>query len=186
MEKSKIYTRGGDRGMTSLVGGTRVKKNDCRVEAYGTADELNSTICLLATEINPIDPKIAAQLIEISSTLFNAGSYLASIGDEGAILPPVSAERVAELEKSIDSMDSELPPFKCFLLPGGHHASALAHVARTQCRRTERRIYDVIDAGYTVDPIILEYFNRLSDYLFLVARYINHLTSTPEVRWTRR
>lgn len=185
MKKSNVYTRTGDTGMTSLVGGERVRKNDPRVEAYGTADELNSTVGLLAAECSPINQEIADTLTRISSRLFDAGSYLASIGREGSQLPPLDQSAVTYLEHEIDRMDAEMTPFKCFLLPGGHHASAVAHVARTICRRTERRLYDVIDAGYPVAPVMIEWFNRLSDYLFVLARYINHLTATPEIPWQK-
>ncbi|MDE6485419.1 MAG: cob(I)yrinic acid a,c-diamide adenosyltransferase [Duncaniella sp.] len=185
MKKSNLYTRGGDRGTTSLVGGERVKKNDVRVEAYGTVDELNAAIGLLMAECGPVDTEAATQLEEISCRLFDLGSYLASIGKDGAMLPPPSEAAVTALEKQIDAVDASTPPFKCFLLPGGHHAAAQAHVARTLCRRAERRMLDVADAGYPLELSALEWINRLSDYLFALSRHLNHVTSTPEIAWKR-
>ncbi|MBD5203072.1 MAG: cob(I)yrinic acid a,c-diamide adenosyltransferase [Bacteroides sp.] len=185
MKKSNLYTRGGDRGTTSLVGGERVRKNDVRVEAYGTVDELNAVIGLLMAECKPIDPEAASQLENISARLFDLGSYLASIGTDGARLPAPSAASIAALEAQIDSVDASTPPFRCFLLPGGHHAAAQAHVARTICRRAERRLLDVADAGYPLESTALEWINRLSDYLFALSRYLNHATSTPEIEWKR-
>ncbi len=186
MKKSNLYTRTGDTGMTGLVGGERVKKTDVRVEAYGTVDELNSHIGLLAAECQPIDPAAAAVLLRISSQLFDLGSYLAAVTDRpDAMLPPPGPAKVEELEKEIDLLDSTLEPFRCFLLPAGHHAAAQAHVARTVARRAERRMIDVADAGFSVDPSALRWINRLSDYLFALARHINSVTSTPEVPWQR-
>lgn len=181
--KSRLYTRTGDRGTTSLANGQRVDKNDVRVEAYGTADELNAAIGLLAAECRDVDPGLTEELTGISSALFDAGSYLASLGPDGATLPPLSTDRVTELERAIDRMDAAVEPMRCFLLPGGHRAAAQAHVARTVCRRTERRLLDVVRAGYPVDQSVTEWFNRLSDYLFILSRYINKLTSTPEIPW---
>ncbi len=185
MKKSNLYTRGGDRGLTSLVGGERVKKNDPRVEAYGTIDELNAVTGLLMAECEPIDPEAATQLRRISCRLFDLGSYLASISTEGAMLPAPTPASVAELEREIDRVDASTPPFKAFLLPGGHHAAAQAHVARTLCRRAERRMLDVADAGYPLAESSLEWINRLSDYFFALSRHINHLSSTPEIEWKR-
>lgn len=186
MKKSNLYTRSGDTGMTGLVGGERVKKTDVRVEAYGTVDELNAHIGLLMAECEPLDSAAAAVLQRISSQLFDLGSYLASVsGEKDAMLPPPGAEKVAELEKEIDLLDSTLEPFRCFLLPAGHHAAAQAHVARTVARRAERRIIDVADAGLAVDPSALKWINRLSDYLFALSRHLNRITSTPEVPWQR-
>ncbi len=181
--KSRLYTRTGDKGTTSLVGGERVDKNDVRVEAYGTADELNAAIGLLAAECRELDAQLTDELTGISSALFDAGSYLASLGSEGASLPSLSADRVTTLENAIDRMDAAVEPMRCFLLPGGHRAAAQAHVARTVCRRTERRLLDVVRAGYPVDDTVLEWFNRLSDYLFVLSRYINRITLTPEIPW---
>lgn len=172
--------------MTSLVGGERVRKNDVRVEAYGTVDELNAVIGLLMAECKPVDAEAAKQLETISCRLFDLGSYLASIGSEGAMLPAPAAEDVKQLEAAVDAVDSSVPPFRCFLLPGGHHAAAQAHVARTICRRAERRILDVADSGYPVEPTAMEWVNRLSDYLFALSRHINHVTSTPEIPWKKR
>lgn len=185
MKKSNIYTRTGDLGMTSLVGGERVRKNDLRVEVYGTLDELNSSTGLLMSLCTGDLSPIREQLLEISSLLFDAGSYFASFTSEGPMLPPLDSEAVGRLEGYIDAMDSQMEPFKCFLLPGGAQAAAAAHVCRTQCRRAERRVLDLEDTGFTVDPGTVRWINRLSDYFFVLARYINHLTSTPEIRWQR-
>jgi len=176
----KIYTRTGDLGETSLFGGARVRKDDSRIEAYGTVDELNSVIGVAraAWPSSPFD----AQLHAIQSDLFDIGAHLASPGSSRFAGP--GAARIAALEQSIDAMESELAPLKTFILPGGSVAASQLHVARTVCRRAERLVVALRDddAG-TVASIA--YLNRLSDFLFVAARYANHVHGVSDVPWTR-
>ena len=162
----KVYTKTGDGGETSLFSGGRVSKNSSRIEAYGTVDELNSLLGLLSAEELP--PEVLERLREVQSALFVVGSSLADpkgrLGDKAGSL---SAEG---LEAWIDAMDSELPELRAFILPGGCREAALAHVARTVCRRAERRVVAVDEAG----GVVVAYLNRLSDLLFVLARWLNH------------
>ena len=179
----KIYTKTGDRGATSLVGGKRVSKASERLEAYGTIDELNSHIGLLRA--TPGTPREALPLLEyIQNKLFNIGAYLATDNtDNPALLPAgLSADASERLEKAIDEADAELPPLRAFILPGGCPAGATANVARTVCRRAERRVIALAREAY-VDPNLLRYLNRLSDYLFILARYFNFLSDVAEITW---
>lgn len=172
----KIYTRTGDRGETSLFGGARVPKNDPRIEAYGTVDELNSCLgVVLAVEAD-------AQLLEVQRDLFEIGAHLASPGTSR--FTGVEAPRIEALERGIDAMEAELAPLKSFILPGGTLAAAQLHVARTVCRRAERLVVALHDD----DPATLSsitYLNRLSDYLFVAARYANRRHGVEDVPWTR-
>lgn len=203
MKKSPLYTRTGDTGTTSLIGGQRAPKNSPRVEAYGTVDELNALIGLLQSHLSTIAEQPTAEtladaartlaeetaetLLGINNTLFNIGAALAT--PDGSNLPTADTDRIRLpqaielLENRIDLLDSQVPPLRSFILPGGNPTAALAHVARTVCRRAERTILTAVDAGATVSPDILTYINRLSDYLFILARHINHTTSTPELPW---
>jgi cob(I)alamin adenosyltransferase len=172
----KIYTRTGDRGETSLFGGARVPKNDARIEAYGTVDELNSHLgVVLAIEAD-------AQLLAVQRDLFEIGAHLASPGTSR--FAGVEASRIEELERGIDAMESELAPLKSFILPGGTSAAAQLHVARTVCRRAERLVVALND-GDTATQSSIAYLNRLSDYLFVAARYANHKRGVEDVPWTR-
>src|ERR1700694_3464100 len=173
----KIYTRTGDSGETSLFGGTRIAKNDPRIEAYGTIDELNSVIGLARATwpSSPIDRQLGA----IQSDLFEIGARLAAPGSER--FPGVAPHRIEELERAIDAMESELQPLTSFIIPGGSLAAAQLHVARTVCRRAERRVIAVEETAQTV-----AYLNRLSDYLFVAARYANHGHGRPDTPWIRR
>lgn len=186
MAKSNLYTRTGDKGTTALVGGERVKKNSVRLEAYGTLDEFSSFLgCVLSDPRCPEELK--GQMIEIQTMLFNLGSYLATKPVEGSE-PHVAGlddEDLEKLEGWIDALDEQTPPLKLFVLPGGCMASARAHVARTVCRRAERRVYDLAEESY-VDPRLLRYINRLSDYLFAVARYFNFIEGVEEIVWRRK
>ena len=181
MKKSNVYTRGGDSGMTSLVGGQRVKKNDIRIEAYGTIDELNSVIGLVAA-CPGIPSEETDNLRYIQNKLFNLGGYLACRPDEGTyrLEPGISREDVEKLENLTDIYDSGLEPFRTFILPGGSQAAATCHLARTVCRRAERRILDLADTGAEIDPVALKFVNRLSDFLFVLARYNNSILGAPE------
>ncbi len=171
----KIYTKTGDAGQTSLFGGTRVAKNDARIEAYGTVDELNSFIgaARAAWPASPID----TQLGRIQADLFDVGAHLASPGS--ARFPGVDPSRVEALEDAIDAMTNELPALTTFILPGGSSAAAQLHVARTVCRRAERLIVAL------KDEMTIRYLNRLSDYLFTAARFTNLRLSTPDIPWIR-
>lgn len=184
MKKSIVYTCTGDAGTTSLVGGKRVKKNDIRIEAYGTIDELSSFIGLLSA----YDFKQGqTEVIEfIQNKLFNIGSYLATESAEGEA-PQVwglSDEDIAHIENAIDLVDSTLPKLKSFVLPGGAIFSSMAQVARTVCRRCERRVIDLSEVTY-IDPKVLKFINRLSDYLFVLARFINVSEGVDEKYWNK-
>jgi cob(I)alamin adenosyltransferase len=176
----KIYTRTGDRGETSLFGGARVAKNDSRIEAYGTVDELNSTIGLVRA-VWPSSP-IDATLYQTQRDLFDVGAHLASPGTSR--FPGVDAERIVELEQGIDRMESELQPLQSFILPGGTLQAAQLHVARTVCRRAERLVVALGDERPETQSAI-SYLNRLSDYLFVAARFANHIQKVNDVLWRR-
>lgn len=179
----KIYTKTGDRGATSLVGGKRVSKASERLEAYGTIDELNSHIGLLRA--TPGTPREALPLLEyIQNKLFNIGAYLATDNtDNPALLPAgLSADASERLEKAIDEADAELPPLRAFILPGGCPAGATANVARTVCRRAERRVIALAREA-AVAPEVTAFINRLSDYLFTLGRLCNHRAGIAEAEW---
>lgn len=174
----KIYTRGGDEGHTSFYGGERVAKNHPRIEAYGTVDELNSVLGLARASGGK--PGLDAQLAEVQSDLFEIGAVLASPNSGDRFHGP-PAERVTALESAIDEMEAVLPPLKAFILPGGSRQSASLHHARTVCRRAERRILDIGDSDETRATIV--YMNRLSDFLFVAARFANRETGVEDVLW---
>jgi cob(I)alamin adenosyltransferase len=177
----KIYTRTGDKGQTSLIGGTRVPKHHIRIEAYGTVDELNSWIGVIRDTAN--DKAISEHLIAIQNTLFTIGSHLANDPDKSKMkLPEITEAEVKSLEDAIDAMDAQLEPMKHFVLPGGHIAVSNCHVARCVCRRAERCI---IHLGETapVEEIIIRYINRLSDYLFTLSRMLTVNFGATEIPW---
>jgi len=175
----KIYTRTGDSGTTSLVGGTRVSKNSPRLNAYGTVDELNSHLGLLAADaLTPDD--VRSQITMIQNTLFNLGAQLATEPDSKYRPPHITPQHIADLESLIDTLTESLPQQKNFILPGGTTVAAQAHIARTVARRAERLILDITPA---VDPEALRYINRLSDYLFTLARYLNHIHNHQDTPW---
>lgn len=172
MEKSSIYTKTGDKGTTSLVGGTRVEKSHIRLEAYGTIDELNSFIGLLDCKIT--DPEDHKVLSFIQHKLFTVGSYLAT---ETEAIPPKAASIIHDkditlLEQQMDTIDSGLPKINRFILPGGSESSSIANICRTVCRRAERRIYTVKE-HFPIEDNISKFVNRLSDYFFLLSRKEN-------------
>lgn len=169
MKKSVIYTGTGDKGTTSLVGGQRVSKASERIESYGTIDELNSFIGLLMTAME--EGPDTEFLSFVQHKLFNIGSYLATDQETTEIQVPsrVSEESVERMEREIDRIDGELPKMKAFILPGGCRSAALAHVCRTVCRRAEREIYRLTETA-PVEDLVLKFINRLSDYLFVLAR----------------
>lgn len=183
---TKIYTKTGDAGKTSLIGGTKVPKSHLRIETYGTVDELNSYLGLVADQL--ADEKSKEVLKEVQDRLFTIGSSLACDPEKepSMKLPDLKEEDVFLLEKEMDRMNEELPPMKNFILAGGHVAISTTHVARTICRRAERLCVNMQEHDLFVDPLVIKYLNRLSDYLFVLARYIGHLLEVPEVSWKPR
>ncbi len=185
MKKSFIYTCTGDAGTTSLVGGKRVKKNCCRIEAYGSVDELNSALGLLVA-MPDVKEEHRALINIVQNKLFNIGAYLATDNDGGEILPArgLSDSDIARIEQAIDEIDLQLPQLRSFVLPGGSQSAAAAHVCRTSCRRAERRIIDLAETAH-VDPAVLKYINRLSDFLFVFARFCNINNDIDEIFWDK-
>jgi cob(I)alamin adenosyltransferase len=179
---AKIYTRTGDRGETSLFSGGRVGKDHARIEAYGTVDELSSILGLLACEALP--PGVAQRLHEVQEALFVIGSALADV--EGKLDLAGSGWDPAPLESWIDELDGMLPELRSFILPGGSRAAAVAHVARTVCRRAERRVATVAEGAGAVPEGVLPYLNRLSDLLFTLARHLNARLGVEEQEWRPR
>ena len=183
-KKWKIYTKTGDKGKTALIGGTRVPKSDIRIEAYGTVDELNAYIGLVRDQ--PIDPHSKEVLLEIQDRLFTLESSLARDGSLPAQpLPVLSEQDVVLLEKEMDAMNEKLPALTAFILPGGHTTVSFCHVARTVCRRAERLTIRMAEQ-FPVDPLAIRYLNRLSDYLFVLARKFSHDKHVPESLWKPR
>lgn len=185
--KSNIYTRGGDKGTTSLVSGNRVEKDNPRIETYGTIDELNSSLGLLASLLD--DPQLVAFIHAIQNKLFDMGAYLATDPDHWTYnapmpLPGVDADDIAALEHQIDLITEQLPPLKHFILPGGTTAAATAQLTRTVCRRAERLAVALARQTH-IAPQCLIFLNRLSDYLFVVARFINLKKNHPEIIWQK-
>lgn len=182
----KIYTKTGDAGKTSLLGGTKVSKGDLRIEAYGSVDELNAYVGLLWDHVNEDDVKRI--LKEIQDRLFTIGSELAVDPNKkmDMPLPDLHESDIELLEKEMDRMDATLPVMKHFILPGGAPVISYAHLARTVCRRAERNCIRLHDEEGHVSPLIIKYLNRLSDYFFMVARYIGHVNGIPEIAWRAR
>ncbi len=182
----KIYTKTGDTGDTGLFGGGRVPKSHPRVEAYGDVDELNATIGVARAAGSPPDPQIDALLVRVQQDLFAIGALLATPDRERMRMhldkAKIDQERVAELEHAIDAADAELEPLRAFILPGGSPKAAALHVARTVCRRAERRIVDIADE-MEIPPLVIVYLNRLSDLLFTLARLANKRASAEETAW---
>lgn len=182
----KIYTKTGDKGKTSLIGGTKVPKSHIRIETYGTVDELNSYIGLLADHLK--DQPTIAMIREIQDRLFTVGSSLACDPEKAPklVIPDLKESDILLLESEIDRMNEVVPPLKSFILPGGNLAISTAHVARCVCRRAERLTVAMQEAGLPVEDLVIKYLNRLSDYLFMVARYIAHLNGIAEIAWKPR
>jgi cob(I)alamin adenosyltransferase len=182
----KIYTKTGDKGLTSLIGGVRVPKSHLRIEAYGTIDELNSYLGLLC-DVNPIKNS-NVWITEIQDRLFTIGSELATAPDKTVKmkLTDLYEQDVHWLEEQIDFMNQSLPEMRFFILPGGHQAASTCHIARCICRRTERLGVAMSEQGEYISDLVLKYLNRLSDFLFVLARYISHETNTPEQPWRPR
>ena len=177
----KIYTRTGDTGQTSLFGGARVSKADVRVDAYGEVDELNAWLGLCRAA--SLDGDLDDVLIQIQRDLFAVGAQLADPAEQVAARVTkagLGADDVTRLEEIIDRLETEIPPLRRFILAGGSEAGACLHVARTVCRRAERRM---VSLAPPVDPMLLQYVNRLSDLLFVLARVVNHRARLPETEW---
>lgn len=178
----KIYTKTGDKGETSLIGGTRLPKQHIRIEAYGTVDELNSHLGLLR-DVTPEADFNFDILLHIQDRLFTIGSHLAADPQKNKMkLPELYNEDVTELEKAIDKMNEVLPEMKHFVLPGGHIHVSYAHIARTVCRRAERSVLKLAE-NEVVEAIIPQYLNRLSDYIFVLSRYMSQNVRAKEIPW---
>ncbi|WII71923.1 cob(I)yrinic acid a,c-diamide adenosyltransferase [Bdellovibrio sp. 22V] len=185
--KAKIYTRTGDKGNTRLVDGSCVEKFNPRVEAYGTVDELNSSLGVVRASLTSHKElaDLDAPLEKIQNELFNIGSLLATEKDEVfKLLPPITEEQIKYIEHQIDELTVTLPELRNFILPAGHPVSAYLHVSRTSCRRAERRSAEIAvkDERYAAT---LQYLNRLSDYLFVAARWANMKTGHHDVLWKK-
>jgi cob(I)alamin adenosyltransferase len=182
----KIYTKTGDKGNTSLIGGTKVPKSDIRIDTYGTVDELNSWIGLINDQL--ADEEFRPVLKEIQDRLFTIGSSLATDADKEPKmkLPDLHAADIEFLEKKIDEMTAQLPPMKSFILPGGHVAVSSIHVTRCVCRRAERLAVGMQQHELFVDQQVIQYLNRLSDYLFTLARYAGQKLGAEEIPWKPR
>ncbi len=180
----KIYTKKGDKGTTTLIGGTRVPKNHLKIEAYGTVDELNSWLGVIKDASNQMFYKTFIE--DIQNQLFNIGSLLAEDKENSKMqLPEVNEQFIEVIEKNIDHLDSILPPLKNFVLPGGHIINSYTHVARCVCRRAERNVV-ALSQYEEVNPIILQFLNRLSDWLFVYARFIAYAHNAPETLWNTK
>lgn len=182
----KIYTKTGDLGKTSLIGGTKVPKSHLRIETYGTVDELNSNIGLVSDLLT--DQHSKDILKEIQDRLFTIGSSLACDPEKEPLMkmPDLKESDIVLLEKEIDAMNEVLPPMKFFVLPGGHVAISTTHVTRCVCRRAERLCVNMQEHELFVDPLVIKYLNRLSDYLFVLSRYVGHLLQVAEIPWKPR
>lgn len=184
----KIYTKTGDKGTTALYGGTRVPKHHLRIESYGTTDELNSYIGLIKDQA--IDSETKKALIKIQNDLFTLGAMLATppeketlkSGKERLNIPKINSNSIQFLENEIDFMEKSLPQMTHFILPGGHTTVSFCHIARCVCRRAERLAVS-LDEEESINPDILMYLNRLSDYLFVLARKLSQDLSAQEVKW---
>jgi cob(I)alamin adenosyltransferase len=182
----KIYTKTGDKGATSLIGGTKVPKNDIRIETYGTVDELNSWIGMINDQL--ADAEFKNELKEIQDRLFTIGSSLATDAkkEPKMKLPDLHKKDIEFLEKRIDEMTAQLPPMKSFILPGGHVTVSSIHIVRCVCRRAERLAVNMQQHQLFIDEMIIQYLNRLSDYLFTLARYVAQKLGAQEIPWKPR
>lgn len=182
----RIYTKTGDKGTTSLIGGTKVLKSHERIEAYGTVDELNSHIGLCRDLIT--DAAIQEELREIQDRLFTIGSALACDPEKESQLkiPDLKEQDILHLEKRMDAMDETLEPLQAFILPGGHPTVSNIHIARCVCRRSERLIVHLLGNAEGSENLIFKFINRLSDYLFVLARFVGHHLQVNEIKWRPR
>jgi len=183
---SKIYTKTGDKGITSLIGGTKVPKSHLRIEAYGTVDELNSYVGLCRDLLN--DENSRSTLQEIQDRLFTIGSALACDPDKETKMkiPDLAEKDITFLESEIDRMNGKLPVMKSFILPGGHIPASHLHIARCICRRAERCCVRMVAEGMETESIIIKYLNRLSDHLFMLARFTAYQAGAEEIPWKPR
>lgn len=180
----KIYTKTGDQGLTSLFGGKRVSKAELRIETYGTVDELNCFLGLVRDQ--EVNQKRKAVLVEIQDRLFTIGSILATEpGNNTVKIPSLLEQDIQFLESEIDAMEESLPAMRFFVLPGGHQSVSFCHVARTVCRRVERLTIS-LSAQEQVDPLVIKYLNRLSDYLFVLSRKMAAELGAEETPWRPR
>lgn len=180
----KIYTKKGDKGTTQLIGGKRVSKNNSRIEAYGTIDELNSYIGLVRDQ--DMDEQSFDMLVETQDRLFTIGALLANDGASNKMkLPLIDEKDIHLLEKEIDKMNKDLSEMKSFILPGGNTTVSYCHIARCICRRAERLVVDLPETILQFD-LILKYLNRLSDYLFVLSRFLTKKLNAKEIPWTPR
>jgi cob(I)alamin adenosyltransferase len=177
----KIYTRQGDEGQTSLFGGQKVLKSDSRVQTYGTVDELNAALGCAASAI--ADPALKDEIAVIQNELFNLGAELATPNRSMLTIPLIDDAPVGRLEAAIDRMETSLPKLTTFILPSGGIAGSLMHLARAICRRAERETVAFRETEPDVRPEVIRYLNRLGDYLFVAARYANHLEDCKETAW---
>lgn len=183
MKKSPVYTRGGDKGRTSLADGSRVAKDDVRLEAYGTIDELSAQLGLLAALSDDAESRLF--IGRIQNLLFSVAGYLATPAREGETVKCwITDDHVTMLERAIDEADAQLEPLRTFVISGGCTEAAQAHVCRTVCRRAERRIVTLAETAF-VEPALIRFVNRLSDFLFVYARLKNKKTLTPEIFWQK-
>lgn len=182
----KIYTKTGDKGTTSLIGGVRVPKNHIRIESYGTVDELNSYLGMVNDMAQ--NTKISEWLREVQDRLFTVGSVLATNPDKEVKmkLPDVHEGDVTWLEERIDEMNASLPEMRSFIIPGGQLAASTCHVARCVCRRAERLCVSMQEQEEYIPDLIVKYLNRLSDFLFVLARYIAHINEVADLPWCAR
>lgn len=182
----KIYTKTGDKGTTSLIGGTKVPKSHLRIESYGTIDELNSYLGLCRDLIE--DKSVNVVLLEAQDRLFTIGSSLACdpVKEPKMLIPDLKESDIELLEKEIDRMDAELEPMRSFILPGGHQIVSHLHIARCVCRRAERACVRLELESLEVEPLILQYLNRLSDYLFVLSRFIAKQLNVADTPWKPR
>lgn len=180
----KIYTKTGDKGLTSLIGGTRVPKSSLRIDCYGTVDELNSYIGLLRDQ--DVNAPRRDLLKEIQDRLFTIGASLASDPEKSKMkIPDLHEADVTLLETEMDQMNTNLPELRVFILPGGHQSVSFAHVARCVCRRAERLVIELRETSFVADLVVM-YLNRLSDYLFVLSRQMGHDLGAEEVAWQPR
>lgn len=176
----KIYTKKGDTGETSLYGGQKVSKTSSRIESYGTVDELNSVLGMVLS--NPISNQTKSFLHTVQHQLFVLGADLATPISKEVRINRISEEEITFLEQSIDEMETQLPPLKNFILPGGTNAGSAIHYSRTVCRRAERITIEC-SKEESLSPLSIMYLNRLSDFLFVLGRFENHLSGTEETPW---
>lgn len=182
----KIYTKTGDAGNTSLIGGTKIPKSHIRIDSYGNVDELNSYIGLVGDYLPQSNLKQVLKAVQ--DRLFTIGSSLACDPNKetGMHLPDLKEEDIEMLEKEIDRMNEELPPMKHFILPGGHVAVSTIHIARCVCRRAERGVVALLQDEQFVELLVIKYLNRLSDYLFVLGRYVGQQLGVEELKWQPR